>query len=88
MGAEQLRFLMDLNYQLAGRGHDQGPGLFFPLRQAFGLQQPVEKGDQESRRLAGSRLGLGGNVLSFQGDGQDLLLDRRAVLEAGVLNAL
>ena len=46
----------------------------------------LENGDQEGGGLAGAGLGLGGNVLAGQGDGQGLFLDRGQLGEAHVLD--
>jgi hypothetical protein len=51
-------------------------------------QQPVEGRDQEGGGLAGAGLGLAGDVVSGERDGQGLGLDRRAVLEARFPDAL
>ncbi len=81
--AQQAGLAFDLDGQLAGRGDDQGPA---PL--AFGAQQALEDGDQESGRLAGSRLGLHGGVAAAQGYGQRLFLDVGRVGVAPVRDGL
>jgi hypothetical protein len=51
-------------------------------------QQALEGGDDEGRRLAGTGLGLPGDILPRQGDWQGFGLDGGAVLETRVSEAL
>ena len=78
---QRLGVLLDLQRQLAGRGHDQRPRRTRLLGVGRLLLEEVgEDRDQEGRGLAGAGLGLAHHVAAEQGLGQRLGLDRRAVL--------
>jgi hypothetical protein len=52
------------------------------------VEQEVERGEQEGRRLAGTCLRLAGNVVAFECEGQRARLDGRTKGKTGVGNAL
>ena len=87
MCANQLRILVDLHRELAGRGeHD---GAWMPvagLRRARLAKQHVHDPDQKCGGLAGAGLGLPFDVAAREHRGQRLRLNGGAVLEAGVLD--
>jgi hypothetical protein len=71
VAAELDRILVDLDRQFAGRGQDQRARI---LRLAVGQrgagQQAVDDRDQERQGLAGTGLGLAGDVAPVQGSGR------------------
>ncbi len=88
MLAEYFGIMMDLHRQLPRRRDDQcadggrGP----PGRRRSGEQQVVQR-DQERGGLAGAGLGLAGHIPAGEGYRKRLGLDRRAVGEAGAVDA-
>ena len=88
VGAELDRVLVDLDRQLAGRGQDQGAGVFrLALGQGRAAEQAVHHRHQERERLAGAGLGLARDVAAGQGDRQGQGLDRGAAGEPGGFEA-
>src|SRR5690606_19554067 len=79
--------LGDLHHEFARRRDDQRTRLTnVALFLGRVFQQVGDDGGQEGSGLAGAGLRLAGNVVSLQGDAQALGLDRRAVLEAEVVD--
>ncbi|CRI65186.1 Thioredoxin 1 (TRX1) (TRX) (modular protein) [Thiocapsa sp. KS1] len=77
MLGQQLRIPMDLYGKLAGRGEDQRPRARDLRRGGSGIgQQALHQDDQEGGGLAGTGLGLAGDIPTRQCDRQGLLLDR------------
>ncbi len=85
---QYLRVGVDLDRQFARRRDDQcqrARDLARPCLRT--LQQPVHRRQQERRGLARAGLGLAGDVVAREGQGQRAGLDWRAELEAGSAHA-
>ena len=87
--AEHRRVLVDLHRQLARRrDHQRADRGGVPARRRRLGQQRLEQRHQEGGGLAGAGLRLAGHVPALQRHRQRLRLDRRAVGEAGIDDAL
>ena len=86
VAAEDLGVVTDLHDELPRRGNDQGPRSAVPLPWRVS-EKPGEDRDQESRGLAGARLGLARDVLAGERDRQGFFLDGRRPGEPGVGDA-
>jgi len=78
VAAVRLDRIGDLDGELAGRGHDQGPDRVAGRREArvrVGLE-PLEDREDERGGLAGARLGGGDDVAAAEDDGDCRRLDR------------
>jgi len=87
--AERFGVLVNLHRQLAGRGQHQAArlsGLAFAFERI--VEETGEGGEKERGGLAGSGLRFSGEVAVFQQRRERQRLDRRAVFESGVLDAV
>ena len=75
LGAIGAHALLDLEGELAGRGHDQGTD--DPWAGTPGCVQTLEHGQDERGGLAGPGLGTGEDIAPSQDEGDRLALDRR-----------
>ena len=76
---QHVHVFVDLDGQFARRNDDEG------LDARFGVQtQPLDNGDAEAERLAGTGLGLTDDVLAGKTQRDRLLLDRESIHDAFV----
>ncbi len=86
--AELHRILVDLDGQFAGGRQDQRARVFrLAVGQRRAGQQPVHHGHQERQRLAGTGLGLAGDIAAGQCHGQGQRLDRGAAGKTSAFKA-
>ena len=82
---QRLGILANLDDQLTRWGQDEGArGARLQVALLGGVQIAREHGNQEGRRLAGTRLGAPGYILPRQGELERLRLNRRAILKTQV----
>jgi hypothetical protein len=86
--AERFRVVRDLHGELAGGGEYEDTRLTARRFQPGARQEPLVSGDEKCGGLAGSRLRLAGDVLIVQGERERARLNRRAVLETRIADAL